>query len=109
VDKRPGTYPLRLYRGDSYAWQIRAWRDAEHTDPVDLAGVTPRAEIRGAAGSITLGVTLAEPNVIDLVLEAGWWSAIGSPARWDLELTYADGRVYTLLAGSVTIDGDVTH
>jgi hypothetical protein len=109
VDKRPGTYPLRLYRGDSYAWQIRGWTDPEHTSPIDLAGVTPRAEIRGPAGTIELGATLTEPNVIDLELAAGWWSEIGSPARWDLELTYPDGRVYTVLAGSVTIDGDVTR
>jgi len=101
--------PLRLYRGDSYAWSVRAWTDDDHTDPADLAGVTPRAMIRGSAGAIELACTLTLPNVIDVELGASAWSAIGGSARWDLQLTYADGRVFTLLAGPVTIAGDVTR
>jgi len=101
--------PLRLYRGDSYAWSVRAWTDAEHTDPADLAGVTPRATIRGSAGSIELACELTLPNVIDVELAADAWSAVGKSARWDLQLTYSDGRVFTLLAGPVTIAGDVTQ
>jgi len=101
--------PLRLYRGDSYAWTVRAWSDEEHTLPIDLAGATPRAVIRGSAGSIELTCTLTEPNVIDVVLPADAWSAVGKSARWDLQLAWSDGRVFTLLAGSVTIAGDVTQ
>ena len=105
----PGSLPLRLYRGDSYAWSVRAWTDDEHTIAADLAGVTPRAMIRGSAGSIELTCTLTEPNVIDVVLPADAWGAIGGSARWDLQLTYADGRVFPLLAGPVSITGDVTR
>jgi len=105
----PATMPLRLYRGDSYAWVVRAWSDPEHTIPVDLAGATPRATIRGSAGSIELACTLTEPNVIDVELASDAWGAVGKSARWDLQLAWTDGRVFTLLAGSVSIAGDVTQ
>ena len=105
----PGALPLKLYRGDSYSWIVSAWSDDEHTVPADLAGVTPRASIRGSRGRIELACELTLPNVIDVELAADAWSAVGKSARWDLQLTYSDGRVFTLLAGPVTIAGDVTQ
>ena len=104
----PGTLPLRLYRGDSYAWQVRVWADDAHTTPVDLAGVTAAGQLEGSDGTVVLDCAVTEPNIIDVALDAGAWNGTGSPGRWDLQLTYADGRIYTLLAGPVTVQDDVT-
>ena len=104
----PGTLPLRLYRGDSYAWTVRSWTDEGHTLPADLTGVTAAASIAGTSGVIVLDCAVTLPNIIDVTLDAGSWDGVRSPSRWDLQLTYADGRVFTLLAGDVTVQDDVT-
>jgi hypothetical protein len=105
----PGTLPLRLYRGDSYSWQVRAWADEGHTEPADLTGVTAAAAIAGDIGGvIAIDCAVTLPNLIDLDLAASSWDGVVNPSRWDLQLTYADGRVYTILAGPVTVQDDVT-
>jgi len=105
----PGDLPLSLYRGDSYAFAVRVWSDEAHTIPGDLAGATAAAELRQGAEVITLDCTVVEPNTVDVVLAADAWGTVGpGTGRWDLQLTYADGRVFTVLAGAVTIAGDVT-
>ena len=106
---RPGTLPLRLYRGDSYSWQVRLWRNAAHTDPLPLDDITAAASIGGTDGGvIVLGCTVTLPNLIDLELAADAWDGVVNPSRWDLQLNFIDGRVYTLLTGRVTVQQDVT-
>lgn len=105
----PGDLPLSLYRGDSYAWTVRVWGDDAHTVPGDLAGAAAAAEVRKGADVVTLACTVTEPNVIDILLPSDGWGAMGpGVGRWDLQLTWPDGRVYTVLAGAVTVVGDVT-
>lgn len=109
MSSRPGTMPLRLYRGDSYSWQIRVWGDEAHTQPLDLTGATAAARIEGPAGGvIELECAVTLPNLIDMVLASASWSSAIAPNRWDLQLSWDDGRVYTLLAGPVTAQDDVT-
>jgi len=111
----PGSYPLALYHGDSYAWQFRIWSDAGHTLPVDLVGATAKAEIRYSPGGteiLTLTCTITGPNIIDVHLPAAAWVAFpfkktGAPS-WDLQVTFPGGDVVTYLAGAVTISADVT-
>ena len=105
----PGVLSLNLYRGDSYSWVVRVWGDDAHTQPVDLAGATAEAEIRGGAGTIALSCVVTLPNEISVELPAANWNATGSGARWDLQLSWTDGRVFTLLAGSVSVRGDVVQ
>lgn len=102
--------PLTLYRGDSYAWQVRVWSDAEHTVPIDLAGATAAAEIhKGSTGNMAFDCAIEAPNIITLALPATAWDELGAGSgKWDLQLTFPDERVYTLLAGAVTITADVT-
>jgi hypothetical protein len=104
----PGTLPLRLYRGDSYSWQVRVWVDEEHTSPMDLAGATAAAQIEGSVGVVVLDCAVTLPNLIDVALPAENWNGALTYDRWDLQLSWADGRVYTLLAGPVTVQDDVT-
>ena len=104
----PGDLPLSLYRGDSSAFTVRVWSDAAHTIPGDLAGATAAAELRQGAEVITLDCVVVE-NSVDVALAADAWGTVGpGTGRWDLQLTWPDGRVYTVLAGLVTIAGDVT-
>jgi len=110
---RPGNYALALYRGDSYTWQFVLWEDDAHTIESDLTGVVAAAQIRDKPGgaivlSMTCDITL--PNIIDLTLPAAAWSP-SSPkgnAAWDLQLTYDDDQVITILAGAAVITVDVT-
>lgn len=106
---------LRLYRGDSYAFQVRTWHDDAHTDPLPLTGATAAGRIDhcdGSAMDLECAVTL--PNLIDVVLPATLWNGThctcgGSrKGRWDLQLTWSDGRVYTLVSGPVSVSEDVT-
>jgi hypothetical protein len=104
----PGTLPLRLYRGDSYSWQVRVWADEAHTQAIDLEGANPAAQIEGPGGVVGLACTLTLPNIIDVELPAANWNGTLALDRWDLQLTWDDGRVYTLLAGPVAVQDDVT-
>lgn len=108
---QPGTYNLTLYRGDSYEWDFVCWADAFKTTPADLTGAIAKAEIRNAPGGATVMellcvITDSTVNVqLPVILWEGW--ALRT-AVWDLQLTYLDGTVATIVAGSVTVTPDVT-
>jgi hypothetical protein len=105
----PVSYPLVLYRGDSYDWQFRFWQDAGKTQPADLTGYTVRATMRGTVGSVPLACVIALPNVVTMTLAATTWPAMpAAQGQWDLQLTAADGRVQTAVAGPVLVTEDVT-
>ena len=106
----PGKYALAIYRGDSYHWQFKLWADAAKTQPVDLTGVTPKAEIRDKSGGAILGTltcVVTMPNIIDASLSAVVSGTLKCGV-WDLQLTYTGGAVSTVLAGAVTVTADVT-
>lgn len=109
---RPGDYPMTLYRGDTYAWQFRLWKDVSATIPADLTGVVAKAEIREKPGGeiiATMTCTVTQPNIIDVHLpEAAWDPVTYKLGAWDLQLTYPDSSVVTVLAGVVHITPDVT-
>jgi hypothetical protein len=107
----PGAYSLNIYRGDTHAWRFTLWQDAAKTQAVDLTGIAVKAEIRDKpAGTviqaIALNVTL--PNIIDATLTAVITAQLPRTGRWDLQLTDAAGWVSTILAGGVTVIGDIT-
>jgi hypothetical protein len=108
VAGHPGTLPLRLYRGDSYAWQVRLWADEAHTEAIALDGASAAAQIEGPGGVIALDCAITLPNLVDVVLPAEHWNGTLALNRWDLQFTWDDGRVYTLLAGPVSVQDDVT-
>lgn len=110
---RPGDYPLDLYRGDSYSWQFKIWTDqALPPTAADLTGVTAKAEVRDTPGGLllaTLTCTITLPNTILVKLPAALWTGLNrKQAAWDLQLTYADLSVVTIIAGAVTVTPDVT-
>lgn len=116
----PEKYDLRLYRGDSYSWSFVLWEDDAFTVPVDLAGATAAAELRNKPGGESIIVlscavvsTPSPPrtNTVAVDLAAALWDdAPGLLAgAWDLEITYPDGSVRTVVSGKVTVTADVTH
>lgn len=107
---RPGSYNMSLYRGDTYAWQFKVWTDTSHLTPADLTGVSAKAEIRNSAGGTilaTLSTVITLPNIIDLKL-TNWTNFTVRTGSWDLQLTYPDSSVITIVAGSVNVTPDVT-
>lgn len=109
----PGDYPLKLYRGDSYKWKFVVWADAEKTQPANLQGVIPAAQIRVTPVGDLLMDLICEielPNIVKVSLPATLWAVtVPKSAAWDLELTYPAGDVSTIIAGKVTITPDVTN
>lgn len=107
----PGSYNLAIYRGDTYRWQFKLWADADKTQPVDLSGVTAKSELRDKSGGSVLAVldcTITDPNIIDAVLDKEASALLPAKGVWDLQLTYGNGDVGTILAGSVAVTADVT-
>lgn len=107
----PGSFPLRIYHGDTYHWNILIWSDSGKTQPADLTGVTPKAEIRDKTRATILATFLCsiiEPNTIDMELTASASDGLTQSGFWDLQLTYSNGDVSTILSGQVTVIWDVT-
>jgi len=109
---KPGPMPLELYRGDSASWQFRLYDDEGKTIPTNLTGVQAKSQIRDRSGgtSVTdLTCVITLPNIIDVSLTAEDSKAIElTRGFWDLQLTYTDGRVHTIVAGGVTVTADIT-
>jgi hypothetical protein len=108
----PGSFPLLLYRGDTCSWRFVLWTDVDKTVPADLAGVTVKAEIRDKAGGTKVVIALAcaveMPNAILVTLDAAASATLPLTGAWDLQLTYPEGEVATVLAGAVSVKADVT-
>lgn len=109
----PGLYNLSIYRGDTYRWQFLLWADAAKTEPADLTDVEVKAELRDKPGGATVygtfTTTVTLPNIIDMLLPATLSGTLPAKASWDLQLTYPNDDVATVLAGSVSVTMDVTE
>jgi hypothetical protein len=109
----PGTGNLDIYRGDTKRWQFKLWTDAKRTVPADLTGVTVNASIRDKALSgsyeTALACTVAAPNTINMTLTASQSRDLPAVGVWDLQLTYSNGDIYTVLKGAVIVTQDVTR
>jgi hypothetical protein len=110
----PPSFPLDLYRGDTFRLVVRVWEDVLLTIPASLAGTTAKAEIRNAPGGGTVvpfTCTITLPNRIDLFLAAAPSRHLPLSGTWDLQLTLDDdpeADVLTVLGGPVTVIADVT-
>ena len=109
----PVRVPLTVYQGDTYSWQFVLWQDAARTVPVDLDGMTPKAEIRTRSGApvlATLALDVTLPNEIMMTLSRDDSLKLTVPhARWDMQVTLADGSVTTIIAGPVSLTRAITE
>jgi len=109
----PGEFPLDIYRGDTARYQFKLWTDAGKTQPADLTGVTVAAMIRdkqsGGTYQVNLQVTITPPNIIDMFISTATSGALPAKGVWDLQLTYPNGDVVTVLKGPVNTTPDVTY
>ena len=107
----PGQLPFALYRGDTARWRFTLWLDTAKTQPADLTDATAKAQIRDKpAGAVIVALVCAVelPNVVTAELTADASRTLPAKGVWDLQMTYADGSVVTILAGPVTVTPDVT-
>jgi hypothetical protein len=109
---QPGRHTLVIYRGDTYHWQFQLWMDAERTQPVNLTDAQVKSEIRNRPGGtviVELELQLELPNIIHATLPAAASSRVPTlGASWDLQITYPNGDVQTVLTGGVTVTPDIT-
>lgn len=108
----PGDHNLDLYRGDTGRWQFKLWSDTAKTDPVDLTGCTVTAMIRDKIPSSTfqmeMDCVLTTPNIIDMELTALASRDLPATGVWDIQITWANGDISTILKGTVKVTNDVT-
>jgi hypothetical protein len=108
----PARFNLSVYRGDTYSWRFVLWQDRARTIPVDLDGITPKAEIRdrpGGAVMVDLPLDIELPNIIVAKLSADDGKKLTRNGVWDLQLTInAASVVATVIAGHVFVRAQVT-
>ena len=107
----PGSYALTIYRGDTARWRFVFWADAQHSAPFDLTGATVKSEIRdksGGAKIVPLTCTITLPNEVEVVLDAQASGLVPAKGVWDLQFTWPNGDVRTMVAGAVSVTADVT-
>jgi hypothetical protein len=110
---QPSPVDLVIYRGDTGAFRVTVTDTTGAA--VDVSGATWDCDIRSAADdeavmtSLTVTPVAQQLSQVDVALGAAASAALSAgSAVWDLEMTM-DGQVTTLLAGVVTIIGDVSR
>lgn len=106
----PGTYNMKLYRGDSAEWTFTLWEDEAQTVASDLTGAEVAAEIRNKSAGDKIVALECEftGNVVTVRMTPDLYTDCPARGVWDLQITFPDGTVRTVLAGKVNCTGDVT-
>lgn len=110
----PGTFVLRLRRGDYYRKKFR-FRDDQNAY-LDFAGLTGAAQVRETADSVsvmaeatvTMGTDATGPYVQVYFPSATTAAMTGGEYFWDLQITDATGAL-TWLEGAAIVTKDITR
>lgn len=113
---------LSIYKGDSYEFSFRLRERDEAGAPagyVNLTGCTAKAQIRATEDSSTVIAEFAteiptqsgdDLGRVNISLTSADTSASGFVnGKWDVQITWPDGKVKTYLSGSVTVTKEVTR
>ena len=107
------TAHLDLYQGDDAAWTAVV-RDASGV-LLDLAAITPRAQIRRKVADADpvivyeIPITVVSAGTMLLNIPHDVSRTLNGAYVWDLQLTDAAGSITTILAGKVNITLEVTR
>jgi hypothetical protein len=110
----PGNYNIDHYRGDTFL-KYFTWKADD--EPVDMTGGTLLAQIRqntAFTAPVYATFTVQNPDLANGYFELYLAPAILKDATWtrgawDVQYTYADGEVQTLLFGEFNLTDDVSH
>lgn len=107
----PARLDLRFVAGDSFSRTI-ALKD-ENGDPIDLTGLTGRAQIRNRPnGDLLADFTVSIPTPangeITFSLDTTQTRALPGKGVWDLELDGGATNTHTIVSGDVKVIPDVT-
>ena len=107
----PATLNLKFVAGDSFSRTIRLLES--DSTPIDLTGLTGRAQIRDRPKGKLLGtftVTIPTPTngEVTFALTATETRALPGSGVWDLELDGGDTNTHTIVSGTVKVMPDVT-
>lgn len=106
--------PISIKQGDTFVLNM-TWADSAGS-PVDLTDCTAKMQFRSAAGGSMLlelstdnqRITL-DAGTIDLLVDAATMSTFVTPKGvWDLQITFPDGTVETILTGTFITIPDIT-
>jgi hypothetical protein len=103
---------LCVYRGDTGYFMIVV-TEADMTTPIDITTATWQAAIKRSVDDLDVAgvfVVTAHPgeiNVVDVTLFPVVSSTLDGVYVYDVEMTL-DNKVTTLVAGTLTVDKDVT-
>lgn len=109
------TTPLEIKQGDTFHLEI-LWTDSEGV-PVDMAGCTARMQLRRLPGEPVLldmstengRITLSDGSIVIDVDAAAMRELTVPDGAFDLQISYSDGRVQTILGGLFRLIPDVTY
>jgi hypothetical protein len=107
----PARLDLKLVAGDSFSRTVRL--QEQNGDPIDLTGLTGRAQIRDRPKGKLLAeftVTIPTPTngEITFSLDTTQTRALPGAGVWDLELDGGTTNTHTIVSGDVKVIPDVT-
>jgi hypothetical protein len=106
----PTQIDLTVYQGDDLFLRVTV---GDATNPVDLTGVTPTAEIRlttdNATPMATFDCSVLDATTLMLHLTHDESTAMTGNGVWDLQIVDVAGLVTTLAYGAITLIKEVTR
>lgn len=107
--------PLQIKQGDDFHLEM-LWTDSEDV-PIDMAGCAARMQLRRSPGAPVLldlstenGRIVLGVGDITLDVDAQATQGLTTPEGvFDLQITYSDGRIATILGGRFELIADVTY
>lgn len=114
----PATKNIAIYQGDT--WRLTLHVRAKNTDGtpgalINLTGVTTLAQVRPKEDSdevwemeSAIGNQTTDVGSIHLALSPEQTVDV-KKGKWDLQVTWVDGDVQTLLKGNVTVTAEVSR
>jgi len=116
----PGQHNLSVYQGDTVSFTVQ-YREGPAGSEVgkSLSGATIRCQIRSTAASDTIVANFTvtpdadqstNPGLMSIVLsDTSSLLLTGTSYVYDLEISWADGSVQTLLYGAITVTASVSR